>query len=38
MIIVTGGRGESNILLVNHLVNGRKMLNIADYMDKSELI
>ena len=36
-------RGESNILLVDHLVNGRKMLNIADlniadYMDKSEFI
>ena len=23
-------RGENNILLVDHLVNGRKMLNIAD--------
>ena len=36
-------RGESNILLVDHLVNGRKMhniadLNIADYMDKTEFI
>ena len=36
-------RGETNILLVDHLVNGRKMLNIADldiadYMDKSEFI
>ena len=36
-------RGESNILLVDHLVNGRKMLNIADlniadYMDKAEFI
>ncbi len=36
-------RGENNILLVDHLVNGRKMhniadLNIADYMDKAEFI
>jgi len=36
-------RGESNILLVDHLVNGRKMhniadLDIADYMDKTEFI
>jgi ADP-L-glycero-D-manno-heptose 6-epimerase len=36
-------RGESNILLVDHLVNGRKMLNIADlniadFMDKTEFI
>jgi ADP-L-glycero-D-manno-heptose 6-epimerase len=36
-------RGESNILLVDHLVNGRKMhniadLEIADYMDKTEFI
>jgi len=36
-------RGENNILLVDHLVNGRKMLNIADldiadYMDKTEFI
>ena len=36
-------RGESNILLVDHLVNGRKMLNIADldiadYIDKTEFI
>ena len=36
-------RGESDILLVDHLVNGRKMhniadLNIADYMDKTEFI
>jgi len=36
-------RGESNILLVDHLVNGRKMhnmadLNIADYLDKTEFI
>ncbi len=36
-------RGENNILLVDHLVNGRKMLNIADldiadYMDKNEFI
>ncbi|MEI8209390.1 MAG: ADP-glyceromanno-heptose 6-epimerase [Methylococcales bacterium] len=36
-------RGETNILLVDHLVNGRKMLNIADlniadYMDKAEFI
>ena len=36
-------RGENNILLVDHLVNGRKMINIADldiadYMDKTEFI
>jgi len=36
-------RGESDILLVDHLVNGRKMfniadLNVADYMDKAEFI
>jgi ADP-L-glycero-D-manno-heptose 6-epimerase len=36
-------RGESNILLVDHLENGRKMhniadLDIADYMDKTEFI
>ncbi|MDD1623505.1 MAG: NAD-dependent epimerase/dehydratase family protein, partial [Methylococcaceae bacterium] len=36
-------RGESNILLVDHLVNGRKMhnmadLDIADYLDKAEFI
>jgi len=36
-------RGERNILLVDHLVNGRKMhniadLDIADYMDKEEFI
>jgi ADP-L-glycero-D-manno-heptose 6-epimerase len=36
-------RGESNILLVDHLVNGRKMhniadLDIADYMDKAQFI
>ena len=36
-------RGERNILLVDHLVNGRKMhniadLDIADYMDKAEFI
>src|SRR5512137_1694215 len=36
-------RGENNILLVDHLANGRKMhniadLNIADYMDKTEFI
>jgi ADP-L-glycero-D-manno-heptose 6-epimerase len=36
-------RGEQNILLVDHLVNGRKMhniadLDIADYMDKEEFI
>ena len=36
-------RGERNILLVDHLANGRKMLNIADldiadYMDKAEFI
>lgn len=36
-------RGERNILLVDHLLNGRKMhniadLDIADYMDKAEFI
>jgi ADP-L-glycero-D-manno-heptose 6-epimerase len=36
-------RGEANILLVDNLLNGRKMhniadLDIADYMDKSEFI
>ncbi|MGZ8190254.1 MAG: ADP-glyceromanno-heptose 6-epimerase [Methylococcaceae bacterium] len=36
-------RGESNILLVDNLSNGRKMhniadLNIADYLDKTEFI
>jgi ADP-L-glycero-D-manno-heptose 6-epimerase len=36
-------RGERNILLVDHLVNGRKMhniadLEIADYMDKTQFI
>ena len=36
-------RGERNILLVDHLVNGQKMhniadLDIADYMDKSEFM
>ena len=36
-------RGVSNILLVDHLANGRKMhniadLDIADYMDKAEFI
>ncbi|MGZ9002123.1 MAG: ADP-glyceromanno-heptose 6-epimerase [Methylophilus sp.] len=36
-------RGESNILLVDHLANGRKMhnisdLDIADYLDKTEFI
>jgi ADP-L-glycero-D-manno-heptose 6-epimerase len=36
-------RGETNILLVDHLLNGRKMhniadLDVADYMDKSEFI
>ena len=36
-------RGETEILLVDHLVNGRKMFNIADldiadYMDKAEFI
>lgn len=36
-------RGEKNILLVDHLTNGRKMhniadLNIADYMDKTEFL
>lgn len=36
-------RGERNILLVDHLVNGRKMhniadLDVADYMDKEEFI
>ena len=36
-------RGERNILLVDHLKNGRKMhniadLDIADYMDKEEFI
>ncbi|MFZ9610261.1 MAG: NAD-dependent epimerase/dehydratase family protein, partial [Methylococcales bacterium] len=43
LIRALNDRGESNILLVDHLVNGRKMLNIADlniadYMDKSEFI
>ncbi len=36
-------RGEKNILLVDHLTNGRKMhniadLDIADYMDKSQFL
>ncbi len=36
-------RGERNILLVDHLANGRKMhniadLDIADYMDKAEFL
>lgn len=36
-------RGENNILLVDNLVNGRKMhniadLNIADYIDKTQFI
>lgn len=36
-------RGERNILLVDHLVNGRKVhniadLDIADYMDKAQFI
>jgi len=36
-------RGERDILLVDHLVNGRKMhniadLDVADYMDKEEFI
>lgn len=36
-------RGETDILLVDHLVNGRKMFNIADldiadYLDKTEFI
>ena len=36
-------RGESNIVLVDHLQNGRKMhnmadLDIADYLDKTEFI
>jgi ADP-L-glycero-D-manno-heptose 6-epimerase len=36
-------RGEKNILLVDHLANGRKMhniadLDIADYMDKTEFL
>ena len=36
-------RGESDILLVDNLVNGRKMhnlsdLEIADYLDKSDFI
>ena len=36
-------RGEKNILLVDHLLNGRKMhniadLEIADYMDKTQFI
>ena len=36
-------RGENNILIVDHLLNGRKVhniadLNIADYMDKKEFI
>jgi len=36
-------RGERNILLVDHLVNGRKMhniadLDVADYMDKGEFL
>lgn len=43
LIRALNGRGESNILLVDHLVNGRKMhniadLDIADYMDKTEFI
>ena len=36
-------RGENNILIVDHLLNGRKVhniadLNIADYMDKKSLL
>ena len=43
IIRVLNLRGENNILLVDHLVNGRKMhniadLNIADYIDKTEFI
>jgi ADP-L-glycero-D-manno-heptose 6-epimerase len=43
LIRALNGRGENNILLVDHLTNGRKMhniadLNIADYMDKTEFI
>lgn len=43
LIRVLNKRGESNILLVDHLQNGRKMhnmadLDIADYMDKTEFI
>lgn len=43
LISALNARGETNILLVDHLQNGRKMhniadLDIADYMDKSEFI
>jgi ADP-L-glycero-D-manno-heptose 6-epimerase len=43
LIKALNGRGESNILLVDNLANGRKMhniadLDIADYMDKKDFI
>lgn len=43
LISALNRRGEADILLVDHLLNGRKMhniadLNIADYMDKAEFI
>ncbi|MCX7097385.1 MAG: ADP-glyceromanno-heptose 6-epimerase [Methylococcales bacterium] len=43
LIRALNDRGENNILLVDHLVNGRKMhniadLNIADYLDKTDFI
>jgi ADP-L-glycero-D-manno-heptose 6-epimerase len=43
LIKALNGRGESNIVLVDNLANGRKMhniadLNIADYIDKSQFI
>lgn len=43
LIRALNGRGKNNILLVDHLANGRKMHNIADlditdYMDKAEFI
>lgn len=43
LIRALNDRGERDILLVDHLVNGRKMhniadLEIADYMDKTEFL
>jgi ADP-L-glycero-D-manno-heptose 6-epimerase len=43
LIRTLNGRGEKNILLVDHLANGRKMhniadLDIADYMDKAHFL
>ncbi|CAA9892273.1 ADP-L-glycero-D-mannoheptose-6-epimerase, NAD(P)-binding [Candidatus Methylobacter favarea] len=43
LIRALNDRGESNVLLVDHLVNGQKMhniadLDIADYLDKAQFI